>query len=535
MASLNETDLWEAGIYQLEEDDPVLGGPTGVDNRAPRQLANRALYQRLRNVTPWDATFTYPANVAYVSYAGTSWKSVGESLNVAPGTDAAKWVRWGFTLAELNASLGDAVATHEAKPDPHSQYATDADLTAHANAANPHGQYVRHDVAQGLTVPQGAQARANISAEAAGTAAAEVQKNGARYGVDTGPANACAVVYAPAVAALVDGMELWFQAGASNTGAATLNVNGIGAKTLVGGAHAPLQGGEIAAGGKCHVVWNAALPAFVLLECTGAAWQVAPGTKPSHAVQVAQAAGVVGSVRNLRATQTAAAATLTITADEIVVQSALGSSRYCIPGFNRTLDVSKGGAGGMDVGAAPASGWVAYYALANPLTGANHVVGMNATAAVAPEVYTGPNMPAGYTHSALIGIWPTTSGGLLAAARQVDREMYFFQSIYSGPGTNSVFTALSIAGAVPKNAVRWKGNTAMAASQAGGISTAVCATPLGQGTPGYVAQQSYAGASVTVGGTYPDCLISTPQTTYFATSNSVGTGTFTINSYGFTF
>ncbi|SOD27661.1 Phage Tail Collar Domain [Variovorax sp. YR752] len=141
MANLNESDLWEAGIYQLEEDDPVLGGPTGIDNLAPRQLASRTRYQRLRNITPWDATLTYPANVAYVSYAGTTWKSVGESLNVAPGADAAKWVRWAFTAAELNAALGDAVTAHEAKANPHPQYATDADLAAHVADANPHPQY----------------------------------------------------------------------------------------------------------------------------------------------------------------------------------------------------------------------------------------------------------------------------------------------------------------------------------------------------------------------------------------------------------
>lgn len=141
MANLNESDQWETGIYQLEEDDPVLGGPTGIDNRPPRELANRTRYQRLRNITPWDATFTYPANVAYVSYGGTTWKSVGESLNVAPGTDAAKWVRWAFTAGELSSVLGDAVAAHEAKANPHPQYATDEDLAAHATDPNPHPQY----------------------------------------------------------------------------------------------------------------------------------------------------------------------------------------------------------------------------------------------------------------------------------------------------------------------------------------------------------------------------------------------------------
>ena len=44
MANLTETNRWEAGIYQLETSDPVMGGPNGIDNRAPRELANRTLW-----------------------------------------------------------------------------------------------------------------------------------------------------------------------------------------------------------------------------------------------------------------------------------------------------------------------------------------------------------------------------------------------------------------------------------------------------------------------------------------------------------
>ena len=41
---VGETNRWEAGIYQLETSDPVMGGPNGIDNRAPRELANRTLW-----------------------------------------------------------------------------------------------------------------------------------------------------------------------------------------------------------------------------------------------------------------------------------------------------------------------------------------------------------------------------------------------------------------------------------------------------------------------------------------------------------
>ncbi|EGO1031216.1 tail fiber protein, partial [Escherichia coli] len=44
MAKLNESAVWEDGIYQLEVSDPVLGGPGGIANRQAEQLANRTAY-----------------------------------------------------------------------------------------------------------------------------------------------------------------------------------------------------------------------------------------------------------------------------------------------------------------------------------------------------------------------------------------------------------------------------------------------------------------------------------------------------------
>ncbi|MCP3017561.1 hypothetical protein [Cupriavidus basilensis] len=115
-----------------------------------------------------------------------------------------------------------------------------------------------------------------------------VQQSGLITGVDTGAANAYAVSYTPAITALTDGMVLWFKAKTANTGASTLNVNGLGAQPLIGGAHSALQGGEIVASGKAMVVWRADISAFVLLECTGAALQVGAGTQSQHAAQVSQ-------------------------------------------------------------------------------------------------------------------------------------------------------------------------------------------------------------------------------------------------------
>lgn len=41
MGNLVETAVWEPGIYQLETNDPVMGGPNGIDNLQAKQLAAR--------------------------------------------------------------------------------------------------------------------------------------------------------------------------------------------------------------------------------------------------------------------------------------------------------------------------------------------------------------------------------------------------------------------------------------------------------------------------------------------------------------
>ncbi|QNK65770.1 hypothetical protein [Variovorax sp. PAMC26660] len=352
---------------------------------------------------------------------------------------------------------------------------------------------------------------------------------------DTGPANACAIAYTPAITTLTDGMVLWFKAAAANTGATTLAVNAVGVKNVVGGAHAPLQGGEIVVGGKCMVVWNAAIPAFVLIECTGAALQVAPATKASHAPQMSQVAGVVGSVRNLRAGLAAASATCAFTADEVIVETALGGTRYCLPSFNKTINLATTGAGAMDAGTAPVSGWVAIYAIYNPATGVSNVLAANATAAAAPEVYGGANMPSGYTASALISVLPTTAGSLLGVFQQFDRRVDYYALVLNS-STPTGFASTSLASCVPRNAKSWRGNGAMASSTTSFMAFSACPTVTGIGTPGYVAAQTVSvGAGGTVGGTIPDTPIVTPQTTFYAWSNGAGTGTLTLNSYGYGF
>jgi hypothetical protein len=136
---------------------------------------------------------------------------------------------------------------------------------------------------------------------AAGTASkhaatvGQVQSGLSSYAVDTGSANTYVVALSPALSAYTDGVKVRFRAFTANTGASTLNVNGLGAKTLVGGAHSALAGGEIVAGGYCEAEYNSTLGYFVLLECTGAALQVSAGASASQAVNYGQFAASFGA------------------------------------------------------------------------------------------------------------------------------------------------------------------------------------------------------------------------------------------------
>lgn len=239
------------------------------------------------------------------------------------------------------------------------------------------------------------------------------------------------------------------------------------------------------------------------------------------------------SASGVRARQTAAAATLTITADEVVMASALGGSSARVTAFNKTVNLATVGANGMDTGAAPVSGWVALYAIWNPTTNTSALLGVNATATVAPPVYGGANMPAGYVQSALLSVVPTNGASLIPVMSQYERDVYYFSNLIN-TSANVGFTSLSLAAAVPRNAWRWKGNTAFAAptvSQA--HSVAVCPTANGQGTPGYTSFSGYqvSGGGIPIGASIPDCPIYTAQTTFYALTAAA---TMSLNSYGYT-
>lgn len=162
--------------------------------------------------------------------------------------------------------------------------------------------------------------------------------------------------------------------------------------------------------------------------------------------------GVVGLSRNAKINITAASSTAIFTADEVVVETALGGQQYRRPSINKTINIATTGVNGMDTGSPPVTGFLAVYAIYNPTTNTDGLLGVNATSSVVTEVYSGANMPSGYTASALVAILPVATSQF-APSSLIGRNVYIpSTSLLSGSSAPGAVTPLVIT-AIPLNAV----------------------------------------------------------------------------------
>lgn len=85
MSNLTETATYEAGIYQLETTDPVLGGPGGIDNLQSQQLANRTAYLKQHVDALEDGTLI-PPGIATEAYVQDALEEIGYKQKVRVAT-----------------------------------------------------------------------------------------------------------------------------------------------------------------------------------------------------------------------------------------------------------------------------------------------------------------------------------------------------------------------------------------------------------------------------------------------------------------
>jgi hypothetical protein len=94
--------------------------------------------------------------------------------------------------------------------------------------------------------------------------ASAIQRQTHTYAADTGGINAYVVTLTPAPTAYTDGMKFSFRPINTNTGDATVNVNGLGAKQIKRNTAAALAPNDIWAGSYTTVTYSALLDQFLL-------------------------------------------------------------------------------------------------------------------------------------------------------------------------------------------------------------------------------------------------------------------------------
>ncbi|NIL00662.1 phage tail protein [Yersinia aleksiciae] len=165
-----------------------------------------------------------------------------------------------------------------------------------------------------------------------------------------------------------------------------------------------------------------------------------------------QLTGIVGTARNAKMSIPAASVAATFTADELIVQTGWGGRQYKLSGFNRAINLTTTGSGGMDTGTAPTTGYVALYVIYNPTSGATALLAVNASSVIVPEVYGGANMPAGYTASALVSVWGVASSQFVVG-HQIGRKVNIVSyTTYNTTTPALSYSAMSLALCVPANA-----------------------------------------------------------------------------------
>lgn len=119
-------------------------------------------------------------------------------------------------------------------------------------------------------------------------ATGQIQDNSFRFAVGGGSADAQTLTLAPAITAYTDGMVLHFEAGATNTGAATFNVNSVGAQSIVMQNGNALPAGAITSGRFYTVIYDLTNTNWVLVNPTVLTTQsiISPNTT-TNAVSIA--------------------------------------------------------------------------------------------------------------------------------------------------------------------------------------------------------------------------------------------------------
>ena len=250
--------------------------------------------------------------------------------------------------------------------------------------------------------------------------------------------------YVPA--AYTNGQLATFEAGATSTGAMTMQLAGLGFVNLYNAS------GNQANAGDVTINVNYLVAYFSNLNSGAGGFQIL-NSQTNSGASITQP--TQGSFKNLVLT-VAGNTTMTPTADEIILQNASGGtvrvSSYA-PAATSTATV---GANGLDSGTVAINTWYAWYAIYDAATAT--AAGLFSTS------FTSPTLPSGYTYYALLGAFLTDGSGNLYRILQKGRRGQYV--IGTNPANSAAVTiahgtagtysttsptlaAVSVAGLVP--------------------------------------------------------------------------------------
>lgn len=350
--------------------------------------------------------------------------------------------------------------------------------------------------------------------------------------------NTIAATATPAVTAYATGATYSFVAVNTNTGAATLSIDGLAAKSITKNGSVALTAGDIQAGKLTWVEYDGttfqllnniiyggsitngtinsltapmsvanggtgvatiAANSVVLGNGVAAVQTVAPSTSGNVLVSDGTtwnstpfAGPVIGAYSGLKVVTTTTTS-LTVTANYLVLGAATGS--YTASTVSATVQTSVSGAGGLDTGTIANNTWYSVWIIYNGST----VSGLLSTSA------TTPTLPSGYTYKARVGWVRYATAALQASIQYGRRAQYVLSSggqIVIGSGTAAQWTAIATGAYVPSTAsiiqVTVLGQTQVSTI---GVSPNNSSTSANLGSYGYVVSPNsaaYAGISASI-------------------------------------
>lgn len=201
-----------------------------------------------------------------------------------------------------------------------------------------------------------------------GINASEIQNSTHTFASDAGASDAYAIILSPAISEYIAGQRFTFKANTANTGAASLNVNSLGAITIKKSHDQDLATGDIEAGSIVEVVYDGTNLQMVSITAATAATGDVTGPAASVDDEIALFSSTTGKVIK-RATLTGL-----LKAASGVIAAAVTGTDYIAPG-----------AGNADASVTDAS--TTAKGKVELATSAEVTTGTDATRAITPDAF----------------------------------------------------------------------------------------------------------------------------------------------------